>query len=408
MASPTILHIDMDAFFAAVEQLDNPALKGQCVIVGGASDRGVVAAASYEARRYGIHSAMPIFQARQRCSRLVIVPPRRHRYAALSTQIMSILETFSPLVEPVSIDEAYVDIGGCGNLHGTPRQTAIAIKAMIHQNTRLTCSVGAAPCKFLAKIASDMNKPNGLTIITPEQVAAFIENMPIRKVPGVGARAQQILARMGITTLGQIRGQPANLLNRKLGKFGLHLMDLAHGRDHSPVTPCREAKSFSSEITLDHNTRDQEQIRPHLLQQAQAVARQLRRHQVRARTVTLKLKTADFQRHSRSQTLKNPVQDSESIYRTAAKLLDAFPLKQPVRLIGVGAGALLPMGMPVQCDLFAGQTGKQQGKWEKVDQAVDAIVDRFGGRAVTRGTLTPEEWKKKESTCRPPEAPSEA
>lgn len=395
MASPTILHIDMDAFFASVEQLDNPALRGKCVIVGGASNRGVVAAASYEARRFGIHSAMPIFQARQRCAELVIVTPRRGRYAELSAQVMSILHTFSPLVEPVSIDEAFVDISGCRRLHGSPLEIAKSIKDRIHRSVRLTCSVGIAPCKFLAKIASDMNKPDGLTLITPEQTAVFIEDLPIRKVPGVGARAQQILAAMGITTMGQVRRQSVQLLTRKLGKFGHRLMELAHGRDNSEVTPYRPVKSVSSEMTLDRNTRDRELIITHLLEQAQSVARQLRRHEVRARTVTLKLKTADFQLHTRSHTLSKPVQDSKSIYRTAVKLLDTFALKEPIRLVGLGAGGLQPLSMPVQCDLFSESDFNQQGKWEKIEKAVDAIAGRFGGHAVVRGTLTSSDPEKK-------------
>ncbi len=395
MASLTILHMDMDAFFASVEQLDNPALQGKCVIVGGTSNRGVVAAASYEARRFGIHSAMPIFQARQRCARLIIVPPRRRRYAELSGQIMSILGTFSPLVEPVSIDEAFVDISGCGRLHGSPQETARAIKNRIRQKTQLTCSVGVAPCKFLAKIASDMNKPDGLTIIAPEQMMAFIDHLPIAKVPGVGAHAHQVLADMGIHTMGQVRRQPVRLLTRKLGKFGLRLVELAHGRDNSPVIPYRAAKSFSSELTLDRNTRDRALILNHVLEQAQSVARQLRHHKVRARTITIKLKTADFTSRTRSRTLDKPVQDSESIFQTAAQLLETFALKEPIRLVGVGAGNLQPLDLPVQCDLFAAQNNDQQNKWEKVDQAIDAIANRFGGHAIIRGTLTPSDQKKK-------------
>jgi DNA polymerase-4 len=386
MASPTILHVDMDAFFASVEQLDNPSLRGKCVVVGG-SHRGVVAAASYEARKYGVHSAMPIFQARQKCPHLIIVPPQRRRYAALSHQIMDILRSFSPLVEPISIDEAYVDITGCSRLSGCAREAGSAVKARIMEQTGLTCSVGIAPVKFLAKIASDLHKPDGLTLIAPEQVPAFIETLPIEKVPGVGPHARQRLAVLGIQTLGQIRLLPETLLVRRLGKFGHRLMTQAHGRDDSPVVPESAAKSVSSEITLDSDTLDRDVLAAHLLEQSETVARQLRKHDVRARTIILKLKTADFVQHTRSHTLDRPVQSSDTIYETALKLLSAFALSIPIRLIGVGAGNLQPASMPVQRDLFEEARNNQRGQWEKVDQVMDAIAERYGSGSIVRGTL---------------------
>lgn len=387
MASPTIIHMDMDAFFASVEQLDNPALNGQCVVVGG-SHRGVVAAASYEARRYGIHSAMPIFQAKQKCPHLVIVPPRRSRYVALSRQIMLILNDFSPLVEPISIDEAYVDITGCWRLHGTAKQTAQAIKTKIATQIRLTCSIGVAPSKFLAKIASDIDKPDGLTLIAPDMVADFIETLPIDKVPGVGRRTQGILTSWGIQTLGQVKQFSEQQLVRRLGKFGYRLLALANGRDDSPVVPQSEVKSMSSELTLVRDTKDKTLLSAQLLAQSQTVAHELRKHRVRARTVTLKLKTADFQQHTRSRTLYPPVQSTDRIYLTVVDLLEAFELRQPVRLIGVGAGNLQAETIPVQQQLFADTATVQQRQWEKVDRALDAISDRFGREAVRRGTLS--------------------
>ena len=385
MASPIILHIDMDAFFASVEQLDDPSLKGRCVIVGGQSQRGVVAAASYEARKYGIHSAMPIFQARQRCRDLVIVPPHRKRYAQLSHQIMEILKAFSPLVEQVSIDEAFVDMSGCQRLYGPPDKIARAIKERIRRQTGLTCSVGAAPNRFLAKIASDMNKPDGLTLIAPDQVMEFVEDLPIGKVPGVGQRARQQLRELGILTLGQVKTLPAELLVRKMGKFGHRLMELALGRDDTPVTPQSETKSISTETTLEQDTQDKERLRHYLLKQSQAVARDLRRKHFRARTVTLILKTCDFQRHSRSHTLSRPVQSAEGIYQAVADLLQAFPLTRPVRLVGVGAAGLQPADRAVQTGLFPDAGDLRDTKWEKVDRALDEVVDRFGEAAVRRG-----------------------
>ena len=388
MASPTIIHMDMDAFFASVEQLDNPALAGKCLVVG-TVHRGVVAAASYEARKYGIHSAMPIFQALQRFPRLVIVPPRRRRYTEISRHIMSILEAFSPLVEPVSIDEAYVDISGCQRLYGSAEETATAMKKRIRAETHLTCSVGIAPNKFLAKIASDLHKPDGLTLIAPHAVDAFIAQLPIEKVPGVGARTQEILLNMGIRQLGQVRRFDERQLTRRLGKFGHRLLDLAYGRDDSPVVPESEAKSISSETTLDKDTTDRNVLATHLLAQSETIARQLRSHEVRARTVTLKLRSADFKRHTRSQTLSKAVQSSDILYRTALDLLRAFSISQPIRLIGLGAGNLQPAAMPVQQDLFGDSPDHQHRRWEQVDRAVDAIAERYGRAAILRGTLAP-------------------
>lgn len=389
MTSTVIFHVDMDAFFASIEQLDNPDLHGQCVVVGG-SHRGVVAAASYEARAYGIHSAMPIFQARRRCPHLRIMPPRRNRYAALSSRIMAILQTFSPLVEPISIDEAFLDMTGCGRLHGTPLEAATAIKQRIREHTRLTCSVGVAPNKFLAKIASDLNKPDGLTLIPPEQVPGFIETLPIAKVPGVGSRARQRLAELGIDRLGQVRRFSAAHLERRLGIFGRRLTALAHGHDDSPVTPEHEAKSVSSEITLPRDTKDRALLAGYLLAQSTAVARQLRQHRMRARTITLKIKTVDFQRHTRSRTLPRPIRSSDAIYQAATTLLSSFALAQPVRLVGVAAGGLQPDSVPLQQSLFSEQQGIRHQRWEAVDRALDVIAGKYGREKIVRGTMAPD------------------
>lgn len=385
MASANILHMDMDAFFASVEQLDNPDLKGRCVVVGGQSQRGVVAAASYEARRYGIHSAMPIFQAKQRCPNVTIVPPRRARYVEISREVMAILHGFSPLVEPVSIDEAYVDISGCSRLHGSYLEIAMAIKQTIHKTTGLTCSIGVAPIKFLAKIASDMNKPDGLTIIQPEQVKAFIHSLPIRKVPGVGRQTMKVLAKLGIETLGHVRDLSEEILVRKVGKFGHRLFLLSQGDDDATVAAQQAAKSVSTETTLSEDTTDRHQLASYLLQQAQSVAHQLRQKKMRARTVTLILKTSDFQRHTRSLTLDSAFQNSDTIYQTALKLLRQYALPKPVRLVGVGASGLQAENRPVQMELFSDEQHTHENKWQKVDQAVDALSDRFGADTVVRG-----------------------
>ena len=384
-----LIHIDMDAFYAAIEQRDNPTLRGMPVCVGGDQHgRGVVMTCSYEARKYGIHSAMPMFQARQKCPQLVIAPPRRKRYSELSRRIMAILGTFSPEVEPISIDEAYLDVTGCIRLYGAPNQIAGAVKTKIKAETRLTCSVGVAPNKFLAKIASDYRKPDGLTVIGAEQVAAFIETLPIGKVPGVGDKAHRKLLAMGIQTLGAVNQLDRRSLVRHFGKFGHRLHQLAQGKDDSAVSPDGPAKSVSSEITLETNTRDRQALARHLLSQAQTVARQLRKHRMVARVITLKIKTADFKRHTRSQTLAKPVRSSNSIYRIASTLLADQALSLPVRLIGLAAGGLQPDTMPVQKDLFDIGEDLHRNKWEKVDQAMDAVAQRYGHRFVVRGEST--------------------
>ena len=383
-----ILHIDMDAFFASVEQLDHPELKGKALVVGGHSDRGVVAAASYEARRYGIHSAMPMFMARQRCPHLVIVPSRKGRYSEVSRSVMAILHCYSPVVEQVSIDEAYLDGAGCARLFGPPEAMAWAIKTDIQKKVALTCSIGVAPLKFLAKIASDMLKPDGLTIVTRETVAGFIAVLPVEKVPGVGKNVHQRLMQMGITKLGDvIKIRPSVLVDR-LGKFGHRLVDLAHGRDDSAVIPYSPAKSISTEKTLSGDTRNRERLKQHLLAQSQEVGRQLRRRGLLARTITLKLKDTDFKQITRSVTLDRPSQSSETFYRTAADLLARQALNKAVRLIGVGASALIADTTPQQACLFSSVDQNVSG-WEKVDRAVDRIAERFGHSAVHRGSLTP-------------------
>lgn len=379
-----ILHIDMDAFYAAVEQLDDPALRGRCVIVGGTSGRGVVATASYEARRFGVRSAMPMFEARRRCPQAVFIKPRRERYQAVSRRIMAILQRFTPLVEPVSIDEAYLDVTGCEKICGPPAQIARRIKASILEETALTCSVGGAPVKFLAKIASEMQKPDGLTIIEEPEVAAVIEKLPIERVPGVGPAALACLAPWGVKTLADAGRMGAAVLERRLGKFGRRLADLARGEDPSPVRPHSETKSISAEVTLARNTADPSEIKRILLDQAEDVARQLRRQGLRARTVVLKLKHDNFRQSTRSRTLEAPTQSAHTLFGTVAALLDAYRIQRPVRLVGVGAANLVAANRPVQKALFAAGCRKKDADWEKVERVLDAIEARFGPCAVRR------------------------
>ena len=381
-----ILHVDMDAFFASVEQLDDPRLRDRCVLVGGLSDRGVVAACSYEARRYGIHSAMPMFQARRKCPDAVVVPPRRTRYKELSLAIMDTLRDFSPQVEPVSIDEAYVDISGCGKLHGDPVQIARAVKKSVQRAVGLTCSIGVAPVKFLAKIASDLDKPDGLTVIPPESVPAFIETLPLGKVPGVGPKMKRQLRTLGMKTLGDIRACPEKTLNRHLGKYGVRLKELSLGIDKSKVSPESQVKSISSEETLAANTRDKKMLARYLLRQAETVSRQLRRKRFRAKTVILKLKHDNFTSSTRQSPLPRPTQSADPIFQAASRLLEEYRMVRDIRLIGLGVSRLLPTDTPLQMQLFS-DTEPANGNWEKVDRAVDSITERFGKGSIHRASL---------------------
>ena len=319
-----ILHVDMDAFYASVEELDNPQLKGKCVIVAGQSERSVVSAANYEARKFGVHSAMPLFQARERCPGAIFLPPRMGRYKELSAKFMSVLREFSPLVEPVSIDEAYVDITGCERLFGGVGKIALTIKKRIKERLSLVCSLGVAPNKFLAKIASDMDKPDGLTIIMPEHVEQFINSLPIHKVPGVGKNTHDKLQLLGIETLGDVKKIPEKILIKKLGKFGHRLTELADGIDRSAVIPLSETKSVSAEETLPEDIDDKQVLKKYILGQVEKIGRELRKLKIKARTVSIKIKHSDFKQVTRSVTIKNPTQSSEVIIRKAFQLLENY------------------------------------------------------------------------------------
>ncbi len=382
-----ILHIDMDAFYASVEQLDNPDLKGKCVIVGGQSNRGVVSAASYEARKYGVRSAMPIFKAKRKCPEGVFVWPRMSRYKEVSKEIMKLLCNFSPLVEPVSIDEAYMDITGGEKLFGSPQQVGINIKEKIKKKVNLTCSVGIAPNKFLAKIASDMDKPDGLFIIQGDEAHEFIKLLSIKKVPGIGKKTGGRLEKLGITTLGDVKKYPEKILLDRLGKFGRRLIELSSCIDHSPVTTFAQRKSVSTEHTLSVDTKDLTILKNFLLKHSEDVGRELRRLKVKAKTITLKLKRADFKQITRSTTIDNPTQSSETIYSNASKLLLKSRPRTKIRLIGVGASGFVPAAMPYQVELF-GQKDKKGNNWEKVEKAIDTIIEKYGKDAVKRAALT--------------------
>lgn len=389
-----IIHLDMDAFFASVEQMDNPELRGRPVIIGG-GPRGVVSTASYEARVFGVHSAMPIATARRLCPQGVFVRGRRRRYAELSHAIMAALGDFSPLVEPASIDEAYLDATGLTRLFGPLEELVARIKSRVAEVTGgLTCSVGAAPVKFLAKICSDVNKPDGVFILRPEEVDAFLLPLEVGRLPGVGRRMAAGLRDLGIVTVAQLRRYSPEFLEGRYGKWGRALHERARGIDARPVTPERPVKSESAECTFERDTRDRDFLERMLLAHAERVGASLRRHGFRGRTITLKVKFADFRQITRSRTLPEATNATETIFETGRGLLRQLRPAQPVRLIGLGVSGFeenpVQFLLPGLADGAAGHDGRdprQEARRRKLDQALDALRGRFGKEAVQRGRL---------------------
>ena len=381
-----ILHIDMDAFFAAVEQRDNPALQHRPVIVAGNSKRSVVSTASYEARKFGIRSAMPVFEAKQKCAGLIIVPGNMGKYRADSKKIMAILSGFSPLVEPVSIDEAFVDITGCERLFGSPEEMGRSMKKKIEAELSLTSSIGIAPFKFLAKIASDMNKPDGLTLITPSEAPRVLAALPIQKVPGVGQAAMKQMDILKIQCLGDIKKFSLQLLTRKFGKMGPHLFELSNGIDASMVETGHTRKSISSETTLSKDVSDFETLKGILLDRSQTVGRELRAKKFLCGTVFIKLKFSDFTQVTRSKTLDTPISSSAAIFNEALALYRKIELKKKIRLAGVGVTSLKDKDRPIQMQLL-GEEKKTEKQWACVDKAVDSIMEKFGSNIIKKASL---------------------
>lgn len=378
-----ILHVDMDAFFASVEQLDNPDLRGKPVLVGGSGRRGVVAAASYEARRFGCRSAQPTAVALRLCPHAVVLRPRGARYREISDRVMSILESTSPLVQPISIDEAFVDVTGSVPLLGPAVGIAKSIRARIREETGLTASVGVAPNKFLAKLASDLNKPDGLTIIEPGRVHDILDPLPVSKLWGVGPAAEKSLARLGVRTIGDLRALPEPALASRLGDFGHHLARLARGEDDRPVHADYEAKSISHEQTFAEDLRDPDEVRRVMLAQCEDVARRLRRHHRLARTVTVKIRFGDFETITRAESLGEPTDLTESIWDAARALFDRWKQEsfRPVRLIGVGVSHLTDPASGRQMGLFEADRDE---RGSRLDSITDAIIARHGKGAIRR------------------------
>jgi len=383
----SILHVDMDAFYASIEQLDHPEYKGKPVIVGadpkGGQGRGVVAASSYEARKFGVRSALPISRAWKLCPQGIYVRPRMRRYVEMSAKIMEVFRGYTDLVEPLSIYEAFLDITGSVALFGPPDRIARAIKEEIRDRTGLTASIGLAPNKFLAKVASDIRKPDGFMIVEAANVAAFLANLPISRLWGVGPKTEQRLQELGFRTIGDIAQTNRESIVRSLGSLGEHLYQLSHGHDDRPVVANGEPKSISSETTFEEDTADRELLLRTILELSDHVAQRLRSEGYRARKVTLKLRYQSFSTHTKQQSIDKFVRTGQEIAAVARSLFAQFPLKQKIRLLGVAAGDLQREGGdPQQLQLF----GQPAGRQEKLSDTVDQIKQKFGADALRRGS----------------------
>lgn len=380
-----ILHVDMDAFYASVEERDRPELVGSPVIVGGSPEkRGVVSAANYVARRYGVHSAMPAVTAHRLCPHGVFLHPRIDYYAEVSRQIREIFERFTPLVEPLSLDEAFLDVTGSEKLFGSAVEVGRKIKEMIREELRLVASVGVAPTKFLAKIASDLKKPDGFVVVELGQIQEFLDPLPVERLWGVGKQGSMVFQRMGIRTIGQLRQWPLDMLQSRLGSSGEYLWNLAHGIDDRQVEPEREAKSISHETTFERDIEEMEVLRAWLLDLTAQVGWRLRQHRLRGRTVHLKVRFADFSLITRSQTLLEPTDITQELWQAAEALLcQRLPAGHlPVRLLGMGVSGFDETGL-VQGMLFDGEERRRQ---TRLDAVADQIKERFGAEALRRGS----------------------
>jgi nucleotidyltransferase/DNA polymerase involved in DNA repair len=383
VSAPTILHVDLDAFFAAVEQRDRPELRGRPVIVGGSdpTQRGVVSAASYEARAFGVHSAMPLRTAYRLCPHGVFLPVDGRKYQAASREVMAILRRFTPQVQPISIDEAFLDVTASRALFGDGETIARAIKRTVHEEVGLTASVGVAATKLVAKIGSDLRKPDGLVVVPPGEEAAFLAPLPISRLWGVGEKTAAVLREFGVQTIGDLAALPPDALERRFGKHGAALVERAHGIDADPVATGDPAKSIGHEHTFGHDTADREVIERTLLGMADGVAWRLRAAGLKAATITLKLRDSSFATITRQVTLEVPGDLTEPIYEAALELLRRELHGQRIRLVGVTASNFRDRE---QLELFG---TAEDPKRHQAAEAMDSIRRKYGERAVTRGRL---------------------
>jgi len=391
---PAVLHVDMDAFFVSVELLDRPELRGRPVVVGGAGERGVVAAASYEARAYGVHSAMPSVQARRQCPHAVFLPGRYERYAEVSGRIMRLFRDVTPLVEPISLDEAFLDVAGVERLFGPAPAIAADLRRRVHDEEGLTCSVGVAATKFVAKLASEAAKPSagehgpvpgaGVVVIEPDRTSAFLRPLPVTALWGVGPATLGRLTRLGVSTVGDLGDLDRAVLVGALGRsHGTHLHDLANGIDPRPVVPDRRPKSIGHEQTYARDLRRRSDLDQELTGMCDAVASRLRAGAVTGRTVTLKVRFGDFRTITRSLTLPGAVDDAPALRRSAGALLDGVDTTAGVRLLGVSVSQLVEGGAR---QLTLDDVTEPAG-WGEASRVVDEIRARYGAAAIGPAVL---------------------
>lgn len=380
-AAGNILHVDMDAFYASIEQRDDPALRGKPLVVGGGNNRGVVAAASYEAREFGVRSAMPMREARRRCPELLRVAPRMSHYRSVSREIFSIFREYTPLVEGLSLDEAFLDVAASLTLFGPAIDIARQIKQRIHAVTGLTASVGIAPNKLVAKIASDLDKPDGLLAVGEDRLRQVLDPLPVAVIPGIGRRTLAQLGQAGIATLADLRRAPDRALEPIFGRYAGRARDRAGGVDDRPVLASRPEKSISAEETFDTDLHRTTDLNRQLLRLTERTATRLRRKALCAATLQVKIRQSDFTTHTRQRALRPPANGTDQLYEAARQLLQIWRREHPgarIRLLGVGGSDL---AAAAQQDLFAGADAAGD---PRLDRTVDRIRDRFGTPSLQR------------------------
>ncbi|MBL9119293.1 MAG: DNA polymerase IV [Phycisphaerae bacterium] len=393
----TILHVDMDAFYASVEQLDNPALRGKPVLVGGNGRRGVVGAASYEARKFGCRSAMPMGQARALCPQAIVTPPRFHRYRELSERLMEIIERYSPLVEPLSLDEAFADVTGSERLHGDGVTIAKAIRSQVREELGLTCSVGVAPNKFVAKLGSDLQKPDGLSVLPPDGLAERLAPLAIERMWGVGPVTAKLLHQIGVRTFGDLQAIDGQQLENLIGESALDWKRRAFGEDDRPVHTDHTAKSVGHEQTFGEDLRDRQEVESHLMDECDDVAARLRRKGLKAGRLTVKIRFGDFKTITRSLTLDESTDRSDRLREAARTLFRAWAdvHYRPVRLIGCSTSQLSEGNEQLSLFDEPGAT-----KHAAIDKVSDAIRAKFGKDAIARADVAHhrnERWTDREA-----------
>lgn len=390
----SIIHLDLDAFFASVEQRDNPAYRGKPLIVGGISsgkgnsNRGVVCAASYEARKYGVHAGMPIWEARQKCPQGIFIPSQMNKYSEASKKFFQICSTYTPLIEPLSIDELFLDVSGCESLFGSSEIIGRKIKKRVHQELGIKVSVGIAENKFLAKIATNLGKPDGFYIIPSKDIQKILYPLPVSSLWGIGKKTEELLKKSGIYLVEQLARMPDSILENLLGKNGEKMKLLAQGIDESPVTPPSKAKSIGKETTFSTNITEKAVLIKELLKISQMVGYTARKKGYKGRTITLKIRFHNFITLNKSMTLENSTNIDDLIFKTVVRLLDKINVKKGgVRLLGIKLSNLTSGNDRKQLKFLRDEEDKKDDKLEQLTQSLDKIREKFGSKAVTRASL---------------------